>query len=75
MSVAIHACVRAIRGAGAAAMALAVLLVLSACAGPQTARFLTDASDLPFRSEVGGVPFFAQTDNFCGPATLAMVAT
>ncbi len=75
MSVAIYARLRAIRGAGAATMALVLLLVLSACAGPQTARFLTDASDLPFRSEVGGVPFFAQTDNFCGPATLAMAAT
>jgi hypothetical protein len=61
------------RGAGAA-LTLALLLVLGACAGPQT-RFLTDASDLPFRSEVGGVPFYAQTDNYCGPATLAMVAT
>ena len=70
MSVAAHAFFKVGKGA-----ALVVLLALSACAGPQTARFLSDASDLPFKSEVGGVPFYAQADYYSGPAALAMAAT
>ncbi|MBM4437831.1 MAG: PA2778 family cysteine peptidase [Actinobacteria bacterium] len=54
---------------------MALALALTACAGPQTSRLLTSASDLPLRAEVGGVPYYAQEDFYCGPAALAMVAT
>lgn len=52
------------------------LSLLGACAAPQTARLLeSNASALPRFAQVGGVPFYAQTDNYCGPAALAMAAT
>jgi len=50
-----------------------LLLTLSACAAPQTARLAQDPGDLPPRAEVAEVPFFPQERYFCGPAALAMV--
>jgi tetratricopeptide (TPR) repeat protein len=56
----------------AAAVAAGVLL-LCACATPQTKR-LTEAPppDLPMRVMLKGVPFIAQQAYYCGPAALAM---
>ena len=57
-------------------LAALALWLLGACAAPQTARLLeSNASALPRFAQVGGVPFYAQTDNYCGPAALAMAAT
>lgn len=57
-------------------VAALALWLLGACAAPQTARLLdTGAPDLPRYAQVRGVPFFAQSDNYCGPAALAMAAT
>jgi tetratricopeptide (TPR) repeat protein len=59
------------RGAGLVSAIL--LLALSACATPQTARLVTEPGDLPSKAEVAEVPFFPQERYYCGPAALAMV--
>ena len=57
-------------------LAVMALWLLGACAAPQTARLLdSHAPGLPRFAQVGGVPFFPQSDNYCGPAALAMAAT
>lgn len=50
-------------------------LWLAACATPPQTRSLANApaADLPPASELGQVPFFAQTRHQCGPAALATV--
>ncbi len=51
------------------------LLLLSACAStPQTKALLDDSSDLPKSHQISNFPFVEQTENYCGPASLAMVA-
>lgn len=55
-----------------AASAALVLFALAACAAPQSARLLEAPQGLPPRSDVAAVPFFPQTDYYCGPASLAM---
>lgn len=51
------------------------LTLLSACASaPQTKAVLRDSGSLPRAHTISNVPFIAQSENHCGPATLAMVA-
>jgi len=66
--------------AAAAALALATAFAAGGCAAPQSAA-LRAASGTPLAAVVealprqvllAGVPFFAQTDYECGPASLAM---
>jgi len=48
--------------------------VLAACATPpETARLLAEPGALPVHAEIADVPFIPQEENFCGPASLAMV--
>jgi hypothetical protein len=51
------------------------LLVCSSCATParQTETLLASSRDIPDVAEVANVPYIRQTENYCGPATLAMV--
>jgi len=49
-----------------------VLLLLAGCATPQTNSVLTQRGALPLQVELTNVPFFPQTENECGPASLAM---
>lgn len=52
-----------------------VLLVLGGCATPQVSSLQARwPMDLPLKTELTQVPFFAQEDFECGPAALAMVA-
>lgn len=62
---------------GSAGHALAVLLAvwLAGCAAPQTAALDDRPAGLPAAAAVDDVPFFSQTEDYCGPATLAMVLT
>lgn len=53
--------------------ALLLVLVLAACAAPQTSRLVQDPGALPVRAEIEDVPFFPQEAYYCGPAALAMV--
>jgi tetratricopeptide (TPR) repeat protein len=55
--------------------ALLLLLALTACAAPQTARLVEAPGELPSRAEVADVPFFPQQAYYCGPAALAMTLT
>ncbi len=58
---------------GACFLAGALLLgLLNGCATPQTTAFLATPNDLPRRAELTDVPYYAQEDHQCGPATLAM---
>lgn len=51
-----------------------ILLLLSACSTPQVRALRgTVPSDLPSRAELSDVAYFAQEENQCGPAALAMV--
>lgn len=62
-------------GRVARALVLAGLLMLSGCASwyPQTNRLSENiAKALPSRHVIDDVPFFAQSSDDCGPATLAM---
>lgn len=52
---------------------LLALVMLAACAAPQTSRLIEHRGDLPLRAEVASVPFFPQEDYYCGPAALATV--
>ena len=58
------------------AAALGLVLLLAACAAPQTAalRATDSAARLGIRPahEIPGVPYFPQDNDQCGPATLAM---
>ena len=55
---------------------LCVSLVLGGCATPPQLAALNAAwpPSLPASTQITGVPFFAQADHLCGPASLAMVA-
>jgi tetratricopeptide (TPR) repeat protein len=50
------------------------LLCLGACANPPQTRLVLDSppETLPRHAELSGVPFFAQDEFQCGPASLAM---
>ena len=62
------------RRAGRLTCALFILLLLGGCAGsPQTRQLLQDPPDIPSRVELDAVPFFPQTEYYCGPAALAGV--
>lgn len=52
--------------------AVLLLLILAACAAPQTARLVEAPGALPRQAEVSSVPFFPQEAFYCGPAALAM---
>lgn len=52
---------------------LLLTLVLAGCATPQTDRLRASASVFPKPVELDSVPFFPQTDYYCGPAALATV--
>lgn len=59
------------RGAGRGSLLLAAcVLALSGCMTPQALRLREQP---PAPVELTGVPYFAQQDHQCGPATLAMV--
>lgn len=49
-----------------------LVLALAGCAAPQTARVVDDPAGLPRQVLLEDVPFFPQTDYYCGPAALAM---
>lgn len=52
---------------------LVLIVLLHGCATPQTDSLLAARSpQLPARSELGNVPYYAQEAHQCGPATLAM---
>ena len=54
---------------------LLALFFFTACAStPETRSLLKDPGDLPHQHEITSVPFIEQTENNCGPATLAMLA-
>ncbi len=56
---------------------IALLLGLSGCvtAARQTEALLAAPHSLPEFHEIQKVPFYDQTDSYCGPATLTMVMT
>jgi len=58
--------------AGLLAAGLAILL-LGACTPVALTELVAKPGELPQRAEVAEVPFVAQTDYYCGPASLAMV--
>ncbi len=49
-------------------------LTLGCASTPQTRSLLQDFGSLPRQHQISNVPFIAQTENYCGPASLAMVA-
>jgi len=48
-------------------------LLLIGCAGKQTQSLLENPKNLSLKAQVAQVPFFAQSENQCGPASLAMM--
>lgn len=51
------------------------LFIVAGCATtPQTHELVANPGDLAFSYEISGVPFIAQAEMQCGPASLAMVA-
>ena len=50
-----------------------LLLILGACATPQTDLVQQNRASYPAKAEVDGVPFYPQEDHYCGPAALATV--
>jgi tetratricopeptide (TPR) repeat protein len=65
-------CGRPIRAA-ARGLLFALLGAVTACATPgETSLALRQGGGLPAKAEVAAVPFIAQQDNYCGPASLAM---
>ncbi len=52
---------------------VALAMLLTACATPQSDRLLATASAFPQPVELSAVPFFPQDDYQCGPAALAML--
>lgn len=64
-------CLRACLALGVLAV---VTLSLSACTPANVKRLQqSPPDDLPVSAQVQQVPFFAQTELFCGPSTLAMI--
>lgn len=64
----------AIGAARGLASSLLLIGLLAGCATPQAVTDLRrNASDLPRSAELTAVPFFPQTEQYCGPAALAMV--
>ena len=58
------------------ACTLILLLYLGGCAtSPQTRALLENPPDIPHRVELTDVPFFAQQEYHCGPASLASIIT
>jgi hypothetical protein len=55
-----------------ALLAAGLALATGACATPQTDRIYQDRGGLPAQAHVAAVPFYAQEDLYCGPASLAM---
>jgi hypothetical protein len=54
---------------------LLTIFSLASCAStPQTKALLRDESGLPAVHAITGVPFVEQSENYCGPSSLAMVA-
>ena len=49
------------------------LSILSGCSAPQTRQMLHPGSGLPVQASIDNVPFYAQDENYCGPASLAMM--
>lgn len=58
---------------GLAAIGVLAVGLLTGCASLESPRLQEDPGDLPPEAAVAGVPFYAQQDNYCGPASLAMV--
>lgn len=56
-------------------LAVAAVVLLTACAAPQATALRGHSGGLPPAAEVAAVPFYAQTENYCGPAALAMALT
>lgn len=52
---------------------LIFVLAVAGCATTHPTRDWAPAPPVPTRMELEGVPFFAQAENQCGPASLAMV--
>ncbi len=60
----------------AAGVFILAATLLAGCAAPQVSRLYQRlAPGLPEKAEIAAVPFFAQEDYQCGPASLAMVLT
>lgn len=59
-------------GRGRALLVAGLVLAAGACATPQTESIYRDRGDLPVQASVAAVPFYAQEDLYCGPASLAM---
>jgi ABC-type bacteriocin/lantibiotic exporter with double-glycine peptidase domain len=57
------------------AVALCASALAAACATPQSDALRESPAPLPVRAQVIDVPFYAQEDLQCGPASLAMVMT
>jgi hypothetical protein len=51
-----------------------VCFLASCAATPQTKALRRDAAGLPLAHAIPGVPFVEQSENYCGPSSLAMVA-
>lgn len=58
---------------GAIAVLLGGLLCLGGCAGHAPPPSAAAAPGVPPSAQVAGVPFYAQEENYCGPASLAMM--
>ena|ERR1017187_5709591 len=56
-------------------LSLGFLIILSGCAtvGRNTEAYLATSPRIPVAIELREVPFIEQTENFCGPASLAMI--
>ncbi len=63
----------AAHGRLASPLTLTLILLLCACAAPQTTQLLEDRGARPSRVELSEVPFFPQERYYCGPAALATV--
>ena len=48
------------------------VMLLAGCAGPGVKEVTTAPGELPPSAQVAAVPFFAQEENYCGPAAVAM---
>ena len=54
---------------------LASVLFTGCASTPQTNALIENRDSLPQYHEILNVPFIEQSENYCGPATLAMIAT
>src|SRR3970282_196279 len=58
----------------AAGVFILAALLLAGCAAPQVSALVArPPADLPAAAEIASVPFYAQEDYQCGPASLAAV--